>query len=92
MAHVYILTNYNKTVLYVGSTVDLLARVKQHRLKIYPLSFTAKYNVDILVYYEEYEFLNEARIREYQIKNYSRIKKEKLINLINPDWKNLFKD
>lgn len=92
MAFVYILTNYKRTVLYVGSTVNLVCRVQQHRQKYYPNSFTAKYNVNLLVYFEVFDSLFEARSREYQIKQYSREKKEKIINLCNPNNEDMYQD
>ena len=84
--YVYILTNKNKTVLYVGVTRDIEIRVWQHRTKAYPKSFTARYNVDRLVYCEHYTHIVEAIGREKQIKGGSRAKKEALINKENPQW------
>jgi putative endonuclease len=87
---IYILTNKNRTTLYVGITSDLYSRVIEHREKIYPKSFTARYNLSILVYYEPFNSIEEAIDREKQIKAGSRAKKEELINSINQEWRDLF--
>jgi len=87
---VYIMTNKNHTVYYVGVTSDLRSRVLQHKEKHYPGSFSARYNADILVYYEALSTIEEAIAREKQLKKYSRMKKRTLINQLNPDWKDLF--
>ncbi len=87
---VYILTNKNNTVLYTGVTNDLLNRCIEHIQKKYPNSFTAKYNVNKLVYYERFEDINLAIAREKQIKSGSRQKKIKLIENLNPYWNDLF--
>ena len=87
---VYIMTNKNFTVYYVGVTSDLLSRVLQHKEKWYPNSFSARYNADLLVYYEAYSTIEEAIAREKQLKKYSRMKKRTLINQLNPEWKDLF--
>jgi len=57
------MTNKNNTVLYIGVTDNIDERVKEHKLKVYPKSFTAKYNCNKLVYFEEYEDAHEATIR-----------------------------
>jgi len=87
---VYILTNKRHTTLYTGSTDDLLRRMVEHRDRVYPKSFTARYNVFKLVYFEAFHTIVEAIERERQIKAGSRAKKIKLINSINPEWKDLF--
>ena len=86
--HVYITTNKNKTVLYTGVTSNLIKRIYQHKTKYYK-GFTAKYNCDKLVYYQEFSNIIEAIAYEKKIKAGSRAKKEKLINEINPDWEDL---
>ncbi|MBO6524606.1 MAG: GIY-YIG nuclease family protein [Balneolaceae bacterium] len=88
---VYIVTNKNHTVLYTGVTSDLVNRVIQHKNKRVK-GFTARYNVDKLVYYEEVGDPEFAIKREKQIKAGSRQKKIDLINSINSDWKDLFED
>ena len=87
--HVYIMTNKNNTTLYTGVTSQLEVRTEQHKDKFYPRSFSAKYNANKLVYYEGFHRIEEAMVREKQIKAGSRAKKEKLINSINPEWRDL---
>lgn len=87
---VYIMTNALKSVLYTGVTSDLITRVQQHKSKYYADSFTAKYNVTILVYYECYTTIREAILEEKRIKGGSRLKKMKLINAKNPMWEDLW--
>ena len=81
--YVYILTNKNNTVLYTGVTNDLVRRCHEHKKKLIK-GFTEKYNVDKLVYYELFDFIEFAINREKQIKGYSRQKKESLIDKVNP--------
>ncbi len=88
MFFVYIMTNKTKTVLYTGVTNNLKRRVCEHKSKLID-GFTKRYNVDVLVYYEEYSNVNEALLREKSIKNLVRMKKESLINITNPEWKDL---
>ena len=87
--YVYILTNKNNTVLYTGVTNNLKRRLKEHILKAKPKSFTAKYNLNKLVYYESFFLIGDAIAREKQIKAGSRKKKELLIHRVNPDWNDL---
>lgn len=87
--YVYILTNIAHTVLYTGVTGDLVRRVFEHKKKLVK-GFTSKYNVDQLVYFEKFDFIDLAIHREKQIKAYSRIKKVNLINSINPEWIDLY--
>ncbi|MDY0103922.1 MAG: GIY-YIG nuclease family protein [Lentimicrobium sp.] len=89
--HVYILSNKNNTVLYVGVTSDLVKRCHQHKKKLYK-GFTQKYNVDKLVYYEVFDFIKVAISREKQIKGYSRKKKDLLIDTMNPARNELYND
>ena len=86
---VYILTNKNHTTLYTGVTSDLTSRLMEHIDKKYPGSFSARYNLVKLVYYELFHSIEEAITREKQIKAGSRAKKLKLINSLNPEWKDL---
>ena len=85
----YILTNRNNSVLYAGVTSNLRDRMVKHKTKRYPDSFTARYNVDRLVYYEVYDSIGEAIAREKQVKAGSRKKKVKLIEGVNPGWEEL---
>jgi len=87
---VYILTNKNHTVLYTGGSSNLKMRVCQHKEKADPKSFTARYNVDHLVYYEQFFDIGEAIAREKQIKAGNRQKKIDLINKFNPEWRDLY--
>jgi len=87
---VYILTNKNRTVLYTGATSDLVSRLIQHREKLFPDSFTARYNVDKLMYYEHFSSIVEALERERLLKAGSRKKKIKLIESMNPEWEDLY--
>lgn len=87
---IYILTNKNHTTLYVGVTSNLPERILQHRSKIFKNSFTAKYNLDQLVYWESFQEIGDAIAREKQLKAGSRQKKLDLINAFNPEWKDLF--
>ena len=85
---VYIVTNINKTVLYIGVTNDLQRRVYEHENGIMP-GFTKKYNCHFLIYYEHFQNIDDAISREKEIKKWRREKKEILINEFNPDWKSL---
>jgi putative endonuclease len=87
---VYIMTNVLKTVLYTGVTTNLVVRVQEHKTKAHPESFTAKYNVVLLVYYKSFSTINEAILEEKRIKAGSRKQKCFLINSINPEWKDLW--
>ena len=89
---VYILTNKNNTTLYIGVTSDLFSRITEHREKKFPKSFTARYNLFKLVYFETYHSIEEAIYREKQLKGGSRKKKEDLINSTNPAWNDLYED
>jgi putative endonuclease len=76
---VYILTNASNTVLYVGVTNDLKRRCYEHKQKRIK-GFTKKYNIDKLIYFEEFDLIESAIAREKQIKGYSRAKKMHLLN------------
>ena len=81
----YILTNKNKTVLYVGVTNNLEKRLYEHITGKYK-GFTSKYNCHHLIYFEEFDDINIAIAREKYIKDWSRKKKDRLINSVNPEW------
>ncbi|RYZ89634.1 MAG: GIY-YIG nuclease family protein [Proteobacteria bacterium] len=85
---VYILTNKYHSVLYTGVTNDLRRRIEEHK-EAKPESFTGKYKVHNLVYWERFSHVEEAIAREKQIKGGSRAKKIALIELVNPEWKDL---
>ena len=82
---VYIVTNKNKTVLYIGVTNDLQRRTYEHENGLFP-GFTQKYNCHFLVYYEHFQNIDDAIVREKELKKWRREKKEKLINEFNADW------
>ena len=88
--YVYILTNAHKTVTYIGITNDLVRRVFEHKNHLDKDSFTAKYNIDKLVYYESTNDVEAAISREKQLKGWIRKKKEKLIESVNPNWVDLY--
>ncbi|SDQ15473.1 GIY-YIG nuclease family protein [Flagellimonas zhangzhouensis] len=85
---VYILTNRNKSVLYTGITNDLSRRLIEHIecIKNNKKTFAAKYKCKHLVYYEEYDWVQEAISREKEIKGWVRAKKVKLIKTTNPNF------
>ena len=87
-AYVYIITNKNNTVLYTGVTSHLVKRMYEHKNKVYK-GFASKYNCEKLVYFEEYDSIDEAINREKQIKKYKRYKKVDLIEMDNPNWNDL---
>src|SRR5690606_17389498 len=87
-SYIYLLTNKNNTVIYTGVTSNLLKRIYQHKSRFYK-GFTYKYNCDKLVYYEEFDDIEQAIAREKQIKAGSRKAKELLINSMNPEWNDL---
>jgi len=89
--YVYILANSRHTVLYTGVTNNLLRRVSEHKNKTIS-GFTKRYNVDQLVYFKCGDDINIAIAREKQIKAGSRQGKIKLINSINPEWKDLYEE
>ncbi len=89
---VYLLTNFKNTVIYTGVTSNLITRVTQHKEGYYPNSFTSKYGVNKLVYYEPFHSIEEAIAREKQIKGGSRQSKVNLIKSMNPEWKDLYAD
>ena len=85
---VYIVTNFNKTTLYIGVTNHLKRRISEHyndsmKSKV---SFAGKYNCYHLIYFETFQKINEAIRREKVLKKWSRKKKEDLINSKNPNW------
>lgn len=84
--YVYILTTKNKTVLYTGVTNNLKKRLQQHKEKLNPNSFTARYNVYYLLYFEKFTWIQLAIEREKEIKNLSRAKKLDLIKKQNPNF------
>ena len=90
--YVYIMTTYKHTVLYTGFTENLIKRTWQHKNHVSADGFTAKFNVNKLVYYEIYTSPIEAINREKYIKNLLRKKKIDLINNFNPEWIDLYEN
>lgn len=86
--YVYILTNWNKKVMYIGMTNNLERRVYEHKNKLID-GFTKKYNVNKLVYYEISNSSISAIVREKEIKKWRREKKNKLVESKNPEWKEI---
>lgn len=83
--YIYILTNRQKSVLYVGVTNSLEGRLLEHR-NGHGSAFTKRYNCHFLVYYERYQYVGKAIAREKEIKGWSRKKKEDLNAEMNPEW------
>ena len=88
--YVYILANKYHTVLYTGVTSDLIRRIYEHKNHLDPNSFTAKYKVTKLVYFEETSDIKAAIEREKQIKSWQRHRKIGLIFDLNPGWVDLY--
>jgi len=86
--YVYVMASFRQT-LYVGVTNNLQRRVYEHKTRIHPQSFTARYNIDRLVYCETYNDIRDALAREKQIKSWRRSKKVALIEAENPRWKDI---
>jgi putative endonuclease len=82
---VYILTNFKKNVLYIGFTGNLEERVAQHKAGQIE-GFTKKYNLNSLIYFEQFDDINDAKMRERALKKWKRAWKEKLVNQSNPEW------
>lgn len=87
-AYVYILSNDRGNVLYIGSTEDLKKRIYFHRKRLIA-GFTKKYNVTRLVYFEEHPSIDKAEEREKYLKGKTRVKKNALVESINPNWLDL---
>ena len=92
--YVYILTNKNKTVLYTGITNDLNNRIRFHKedTNLNKKSFTSKYKCFFLIYFDRFQYVENAIKREKQIKGWTRMKKLQLIEAHNPEWKDLSAD
>ena len=86
--YTYMMTNYTNRVLYTGVTNDLERRVREHKSGFIP-GFTQKYHCKKLVYFESFSDVEQAIRREKLIKEYSRDKKNQLVNNVNPEWKDL---
>ncbi len=88
--YVYILANDSNTTVYTGVTRDLLRRLDEHRRRVNPHSFTARYNVHKLVYFESTDDIGAAIDREKQIKGWNRKRKNELVASLNPHWEDLY--
>ena len=88
--YIYILTNTNNTTLYIGVTNNLRRRIYEHKNKIFKNSFTSRYNLNKLVYYEYCENELAAIAREKYLKKAFRKEKIKLIMRMNPLWNDLY--
>ena len=88
---VYIMSNKTNSTIYIGVTSDIYRRTNEHNDNIID-GFTKLYNVHKLVYVEEYNSVEDALNREKQLKKWRREKKEKLINSLNPQWKDLLRE
>ena len=86
---VYILTNKTHTTLYIGVTSNLIKRIWEHKNK-FVNSFSEKYNLHKLVYYEQFEDMYSAICREMRLKKYKREWKQDLVNEMNPSWKDQY--
>lgn len=87
--YIYILFNKRNGTLYTGVTSNLVQRIYQHKNKVID-GFSKKYDIDKLGYYEVFDDIESAIIREKQIKSGSRSNKIKLIESLNPEWKDLY--
>ena len=88
--YVYILSNSTNTIVYTGVTKDLIRRSYEHRHDLDSNSFSAKYQVHKLVYFESTSDINAAIAREKQIKGWNRKRKNKLVESKNPLWQDLY--
>ena len=88
--YVYILSNKTNVAIYTGVTNNLIKRVYEHKNKLDSKSFTARYNINKLVYFESTTDIHVAIEREKQIKGHSRSWKNALINSMNPRWEDLY--
>ena len=88
--YVYILSNNYNTTLYIGVTNNLIRRVYEHKNHVDPSSFTSRYHIDKLVYYEMYSEPELAIAREKQLKGRSRKYKNSIIEKDNPQWIDLY--
>jgi putative endonuclease len=86
--YVYILTNLNKKVLYIGVTNSISRRIFEHKQDANgpKITFAGKYNCTNVIYFEHFQFIDEAIKREKELKSWNRKKKEKLITSSNPNW------
>ncbi len=89
MGYVYIMASGRNGTLYIGATSDLVKRVWEHRNGVVA-GFTKRYGCKLLVWYEAYEDIQQARLRELQMKKWKRLWKLSEIERLNPDWADLY--
>ncbi|APC96061.1 GIY-YIG nuclease family protein [Francisella tularensis subsp. novicida] len=89
--YVYILTNKNNSVLYVGVTSDIVKRIYEHKNKFVD-GFSRRYNLEKLVYFELYQNIEDAIIREKQLKKWNIAWKNRIIKGMNPKWDDLYNE
>jgi len=89
--YVYLITNWNNKVIYIGVTSNLERRLYEHKNRLAD-GFTKKYNINKLVYFEETTDIKSAIAREKELKGWRREKKNRLVESSNKDWKNLSED
>jgi putative endonuclease len=87
--YIYILASQKNGTLYIGITSNLIKRIQEHKAKLVE-GFTKKYNIDILVYYEQTTDINSALTREKALKKWNREWKIQLIEKVNPNWNDLY--
>ena len=90
--YVYILASATNYTVYIGVTRDVVRRVYEHKNHLDPDSYTSKYDVHKLVYFEQTSEVRAALEREKQLKGWRRSKKNALIESVNPEWRDLYPD
>src|SRR6266496_5552786 len=88
----HIMTNTHNTTLYCRATTDLYKRMLEHRNKLFAKSFTSRYSIEKLVFFETFTLAADAFEREKKMKGSSRKRKIDLVNKMNPEWKDLFEN
>ena len=88
--YVYMMSNAHRNLLYTGITNDLARRVYEHKHHLDKGSYTDRYNIEYLVYFESTSDVKEAIVREKQIKGWNRKRKNKQVESKNPDWTDLY--
>ncbi len=88
---IYMLTNIRRTVLYIGVTNNLQRRMAEHRSGIID-GFTKKYQCNLLVYFENAGEAYSAITREKEMKGWTRVKKNAIVNSMNPNWDDLYEN
>ena len=89
--YVYFLTNWNNKVMYIGVTGNLRRRIYEHKNELVD-GFTKRYHIHKLVYFEQTSDVNAALEREKQLKKWTRAKKNRLVETVNPEWNDISAD